>query len=239
MTLPMQKDIELPLLQEIEAAGGQIHPQDAYLRLQKYFPQITHEDLLKKTKSGQNTWTNSVQFARQKLVEKSELYRSPYGVWRITDKGRERLRQGGGIPPKPPEAQGEKREKPSTHDELVQTMKQIGEKLGKTVEVDCGKAYKYPYDYDNLWRANQFKPPQWVIEICDKGSLDKDIASLKWANENLEAKCIWLIVDRQDFATAQKKLTGRKQIYIVEADTMRQLHSLLQANADFLRTLFG
>jgi hypothetical protein len=45
MAFPTQKQIELPLLQTLEALGGQAKPQEVYPRVAEYFPQLTKEDL--------------------------------------------------------------------------------------------------------------------------------------------------------------------------------------------------
>jgi len=91
MALPIQKDIELPLLLEIEAMGGEARPQDLYPRVTAHFPQITEADLKETITGGMNKWTNRIQWARQALVSKGELERYPRGVWRITEKGREKI----------------------------------------------------------------------------------------------------------------------------------------------------
>ncbi|MCK4363102.1 MAG: winged helix-turn-helix domain-containing protein [Dehalococcoidia bacterium] len=64
MTLPIQKDVELPLLFEIEAMGGEARPLDVYPKVTAHFPQITEADLKEKISSGVNKWTNRIQWAR-------------------------------------------------------------------------------------------------------------------------------------------------------------------------------
>src|SRR3990172_5336540 len=91
MTFPAYEEIELPLLFEIEASGGQAKPQDLYPKVTAHFPQITDADLEEKVSSGTNKWTNSIQWTRQALVSKGELDKSVRGLWRITSKGKTRL----------------------------------------------------------------------------------------------------------------------------------------------------
>lgn len=91
MTLPRQKDVEIPLLEEIENAGGKAEPQQVYPRVAGHFPQITDTDLKERLESGHNTWTNRVQWVRQLLVNKGQLDGSVRGVWSITELGRGRL----------------------------------------------------------------------------------------------------------------------------------------------------
>ncbi len=89
--LPKQKDIEIPLLEVLVEIGGQGKPKEIYALVTKKFPYIREEDLAEVVPSGDNRWTNRVQWARQALVDKGEIDSSGHGIWRITDKGRKRL----------------------------------------------------------------------------------------------------------------------------------------------------
>ena len=92
MAIPSEKDIELPLLQEIEAAGGEARPSDLYDKVARHFPQLTPSDQkLSHQRSGLLIWANRVAWARQHLVNKGELDASIRGTWEITEKGRARL----------------------------------------------------------------------------------------------------------------------------------------------------
>jgi len=100
MAIPSEKDIELPLLQEIEAAGGEARPSELDDKVARHFPELTPADQkARHPRSGQLIWSNRVRWVRQHLVNKGELDASTRGIWRITNKGRERL---GVIPPPPP-----------------------------------------------------------------------------------------------------------------------------------------
>lgn len=89
--LPKQKDIEVPLLQVLVEIGGRGKPRDIYPLVAQKFPQLRAEDLAETLPSGPNRWTNRVQWVRQKLVESEEMDSPAYGVWRITEKGRQRV----------------------------------------------------------------------------------------------------------------------------------------------------
>ncbi len=95
MTIPSIENMELPLLLEIERAGGAIYWKDLSSPVASHFPALTPNDLAKTTKKGQNFWVyRRLKPARTVLSKKEEL--SPEtGTWRITDKGRDRLRQAG------------------------------------------------------------------------------------------------------------------------------------------------
>jgi len=107
MAIPSERDIELPLLQEIVVVGGEARPLDLYERVAKHFPKLTSADQrLRHPRSGLPIWSNRVQWARQHLVNKGEIDASTRGIWRITDKGRARLDKAivrlEGVPPPPP-----------------------------------------------------------------------------------------------------------------------------------------
>lgn len=99
MTIPSERDIENPLLQELEAAGGEVRPSDLYDKVARHFPRLTPSDqTARHPRSGLLIWRNRVQWARQHLVNKGQVDASVRGIWRITDKGRARL---GGVPSPP------------------------------------------------------------------------------------------------------------------------------------------
>ena len=89
--LPKQKDIEVPLLEVLIALGGQGKPKEIYPLVTKKFPEIRDEDLAETLPSGGNRWTNRVQWVRQRLIAKGEIYSPTRGIWAITDKGRKRV----------------------------------------------------------------------------------------------------------------------------------------------------
>lgn len=91
--LPKQREVEVPLLEVLVALGGEGRPSDVYPLVTQKFPQIRDEDLLETLPSGGNRWTNRIQWARQTLVAKGEMDSPGHGIWRITEKGRQRLKQ--------------------------------------------------------------------------------------------------------------------------------------------------
>ena len=90
MPLPPQREIELPLLRLIESSGGKAKPQDLYDRLADAF-NLSPEERSEPLESGPVRWWNSVQWARQRLVQAGQIDGSERGVWAITDAGRSRL----------------------------------------------------------------------------------------------------------------------------------------------------
>lgn len=94
MAIPSQRDIELPLLLELERLGGRGKGRALYSRVASHFSSLlTQEDLqVTRESTGANVWENNVDFARNKLREKGDLNGGERGMWEITDSGRRRLR---------------------------------------------------------------------------------------------------------------------------------------------------
>jgi restriction system protein len=93
--LPKDSQIETPLLRVLADLGGQARPKEVYPLVTRKFPDLREEDLAETLPSGGNKWTNRIQWARQRLVEKGEVDSPERGVWRITHKGRRRLEDSG------------------------------------------------------------------------------------------------------------------------------------------------
>ena len=234
MALPKQKDIELPLLIEIESLGGEANPQELYRRLKAHFPQIMEADLEQTISRGINKWTNRIQWARQSLVSKGELERYPRGIWKITEKGREHLRNQG-LVPKGGGEEVAKELRPDRHTELKQKMVEIGTNLGYYTSTEEG----YVYRHDILWKRGQYKQdPGYVIEVCAGGSLPKDFDALNWANENLGAKGILVAVDEVDYRKAIQRFINQPNIVVVKAETVDRLHELMKTDLEFIKFIF-
>jgi restriction system protein len=94
--LPTQSEIEIPLLQALIQHGGQGRPRDIYPLLTAKFPQIAPNDLTETVADGHSKWHNRIQWVRQRLVEREEVASGGWGIWKITDKGRQRAAGGNG-----------------------------------------------------------------------------------------------------------------------------------------------
>ena len=103
MPMPRRRSIEIYLLHEIEMRGGSVPARDPaiYDAVASHFPLLTQEDQnLTNQASGDNKWRNRVDFTRYDLTQKGDLDGSQHGIWRTTQKGRERLENE--WPPKDP-----------------------------------------------------------------------------------------------------------------------------------------
>lgn len=175
MTLPKQADVEIPLLEEIEKAGGSAKPKDLYPRVTEHFPDITPEDRLARIASGHLTWSNRIQWVRQELLNKGELDGSVRNVWAITERGRKRLEgHRKGLPfdaAKVRKKPGRKRRVSASekldHDGIARTLIKIGDAFG----------------FETFWKpkVNDIKPDRKAFKAKRK-TLDVgwEIANLTW-----------------------------------------------------------
>jgi len=91
MAFPKKDEIELPILLELNALGGQGTTQEIYRRVAKHFPQMSSDEQMEKLRSGDKKWPNLVRWARLKLLTNGEVAGSGKGMWIITDKGKQRI----------------------------------------------------------------------------------------------------------------------------------------------------
>ena len=199
MTFPKRSELELPILLEIEGAGGELHPNGGFFQeLATYFPQLTDEDLKGTNRTGINTWENRVHWARLKLVHKEEIDRSRYGIWRITDKGRERIRSEVG------EASQAKEVKESVHAKLARQVEEVGRILGKYARRELREG---PYSYDVIWKEAEWLPRvTHVFEVQDKGNVLEALVRLKHAYDNWGARLFLVVTGEKDRARVEKLL---------------------------------
>lgn len=233
MTLPTQARIEVPLLLEIERAGGEVQPNvdDIYGKVAAHFPEITPEDLAMKLSDGRTPkWRNRVQWARQGLLLKGELGSPERGRWAITEAGRQRLRQED-IAMREPELPPK-----SIHAELKSKLADIGEILGKYAKTE------YPatlFTYDVVWKEGDEGLdllPSHVFEVQHHGQLDKALSALKHARDIWRASLFLIVTEERDRQKATQlvrpMLAGlyheiRASTVILTADDVRRLHSAI------------
>jgi hypothetical protein len=240
MTLPTQARIEVPLLLEIERAGGEVQPKvdDIYVKVAEHFPEITAEDLAMKLSDGRTPrWRNRVQWARQALLLKGELASPERGRWAITEAGRHRLRQEG-IATREPELPPK-----SVHAELKGKLADIGEILGKYARTE------YPstlFTYDVVWKEGDEGLdllPSHVFEVQHHGQLDKALSALKHARDIWRASLFLIVTEERDRQKAEQlvrpMLAGlyheiRASTVILTADDVRRLHGAITEFRDVM-----
>lgn len=85
MSFPSIENLQMPILQELNAVGGSEDVRFLYERLTAYFPQIIEKDLQKIEK-----WRKLVQKAGKELDDIRLVTRTK-GIWQITERGKQRI----------------------------------------------------------------------------------------------------------------------------------------------------
>ena len=97
MAIPKQKEIEIPLLKVLIAAGGSLPVQEAINQVAVYFPGLTPHDLTIHQPSGRDLkWRNTVQWVWNTLADRGAIDRSIQSAW----VGGATVRKGAGTPVK-------------------------------------------------------------------------------------------------------------------------------------------
>ncbi len=84
--------MELPLLKVIADNGGELTMEPAVKGVTGLYDRLTKEDVESRLDSGELKWKNRVRWVRLALVRKGELDNTVAGVWGITAKGKDRVR---------------------------------------------------------------------------------------------------------------------------------------------------
>lgn len=127
-------------------------------------------------------------------------------------------------------------EQSTSHSEVVKLMETIGTRLGKKVELE----WRGPeYRHDIVWKDKEYLPPSTVIEVCDKGALEKDILALEWACHNLKATAMLITINDNDFAQAKRRLPETSNIIVAKAETVIKLKELLELDYELIKAIFG
>lgn len=246
MVLPSDREIQLALLRAIEEAGGEVKPSDVYGRVTAQFPALTPQDLAGTLSSGQNRWTNRIQWMRQKLVQNGDIAQQPRGIWRITAQGRQRIASGGRptINPLPTVL-------PPLNDESIhrQVQTQIAE-IGVMLGYYSSTEHKLePYRYDVIWKRDQWQPsPGNVFEVQHHGSLEAALLKLKHAHDVCKPRLCLVVTGERDERRV-RELVGplfsgvfheiRSETLILTAQQVADLHGSLIKQEDILQRLVG
>ena len=85
--------LEVPILLELKAVGGESRPRSLYHALTSYFPSLTPEDLKSRTgTTNRSRWRIRVQGAASRLAQRGEIQRTAR-AWRLTHAGKERAQR--------------------------------------------------------------------------------------------------------------------------------------------------
>ncbi len=195
MPFPKSKSIEMPVIQELSALGGEDDVRFMYERLTAYFPQLSPQEIIQIQSNQLPAWRKIIQRAGRDLDQKGYIERRR-GIWNLTAKGRAKVAS---------EAIGFDLksivEVKLSHIEIQKMIVQIGEILGFYTEME----FEY---YDVVWReVPQASRLSHVFEVQSKGNIDSAFAKLKRAYEAQRSKIFLVIASERDLKRAKKSLT--------------------------------
>jgi predicted RNA-binding protein len=121
------------------------------------------------------------------------------------------------------------------HQELIEIISNIGQYLGKSIEREWRVA---EFRHDVVWKEKPFRTPSVVFEVCDSGSLEKDILALEWAGVNLPATAILVVAKDNDFDHASRRIPAESKTLVVKGQSIKMLYELMQDNLKLLRAVF-
>jgi hypothetical protein len=233
MAFPEAVRIELPILQELEAAGGSDQPRYLYDRLFRYFPQLTVEDIEERTPSGRSRWRSLVQRAGRQLEEKGELRRER-SFWSLKPGGRLRIEQEAlRVAPRPAP---DETPRELSHKQAQQLLVEIGEMLGRFAQSE------FDY-YDVVWRDSPSAPRlSHVFEVQVSGSVDSALTRLKHAYDAQRSRPFLVVADERAAQFAARRLTGSfheiwQAITVIGTGELKRLYESLKSQEELLRKI--
>jgi hypothetical protein len=234
MPFPETTRLELPILQELKATGGNDQLRYLYDRLIGYFPQLAPQDLNDRTEAGRSRWHRVVQRAGKHLEEKGELHREK-NQWKLTNKGFRRVEvEAMQLEIRP--GLTERKQRTLTHKEAQAILVEIGQLLGRHAEAE----YEY---YDVVWRDSSTAPRlSHVFEVQISGSVDSALTRLKHAYDAQRSKIFLVIADERDKSFARKRLTGSfheiwEVVTVIGAGELQRLYQTLKSEGSLLAKL--
>lgn len=236
MPFPEVSRLEVPILLELKAVGGESRPRSLYHALTSYFPSLTPEDLKSRTgTTNRSRWRIRVQGAASRLAQRGEIQRTAR-AWRLTHAGKERA-QREDMPVQfflfsnrgPPDL---------SHNDIRRRLMKIGEMLGKYAREEYREG---PRRYDVVWKDKAISPRiSHVFEVQSKGSLESGLSNLKHAYDTQRSKPFLVIADEGDTRKAEAHLRphltgsfheiGDSTVILSAQDVQRIYQSLAPVN---------
>jgi hypothetical protein len=239
MAYPGVARIELPILQELVATGGDEDVRFLYNRLAGYFPQLDETEVRALTNGHLTQWRRLVQRAGRVLADKRQIERRR-GRWTITTTGRKRANDEGQSFSFM-DSHEDVRPRELTHGDIQQMLLDIGRVLGYHAQTE------FDY-YDVVWRASESSPRlTHVFEVQHKGNIDAAMAKLKRAYEAQRSKPFLIVASERDTNRANKNMSpartgafheiGRATV-IMSFEQLNRLHRALTSVEDLLVDIF-
>lgn len=226
---PRAAGLELPILHELRATGGEDQVTALALRLLRHFPALSP----RLDPDAQRRFLRLLRRAGAALQARGELSRSPKS-WSLTDKGRRRAAAEDLRPdPSPP---GAATPDPVSHQQAQDLLLDIGRWLGRHAEAEF-------QHYDVVWRSCPGAPRlSHVFEVQVAGSVDGALARLKQAHETQRSRLYLIVASERDARFAQARLRAAfpeiaRHVGLVGIGQLQRLHQSLQREADLLAAL--
>ncbi len=238
MIYPGVERIELPILQELVATGGDEDVRFLYARLVAYFPQLGDGEVRSHGNGHRLQWRRIVQRAGRALSDKREIERVR-GRWTITSNGRRRASEDATrFSLTDDAASSAATVSPAlSHTEAQEMLLRIGRVLGYYAESE------FDY-YDVVWRAGETSQRlSHVFEVQRKGNIDAALAKLKRAYEAQRSKPFLIVASERDTNRALKQMslarTGAfheigRVTTILSFEQLNRLHRALVPVGDLL-----
>lgn len=242
MIYPGVERIELPILQELVATGGDEDVRFLYARLVAYFPQLGEKEVRALGNGHRLQWRRIVQRAGRALADKREIERWR-GRWTITLTGRKRaLEDATRFSLTDDAATGAATASPAlSHTDMQAMLLDIGRVLGYHAQSE------FDY-YDVVWRAGETSQRlSHVFEVQRKGNIDAALAKLKRAYEAQRSKPFLIVASERDTNRALKQMslarTGAfheigRVTTILSFEQLNRLHRALAPVGDLLALFF-
>jgi hypothetical protein len=239
MAYPGVARIELPILQELVATGGDDDVRFLYNRLAGYFPQLNDGEVRALTNGHLTQWRRLVQRAGRMLADKRQIERRR-GRWTITAMGRKRAIEEGQTFSLT-DSHEAVRPDALTHGDIQKMLLDIARVLGYHAQSE----FEY---YDVVWRASESSPRlSHVFEVQHKGNIDSALAKLKRAYEAQRSKTFLVVASERDTNRANKNMSqartgafheiGRATV-ILSFEQLNRLHRALTSVEDLLVDIF-
>ncbi|MDQ3013724.1 MAG: hypothetical protein M3X11_23835 [Acidobacteriota bacterium] len=231
MSFPELSRLELPILQELKATGGNDEVRYLYDRLARYFLQLTAQDISARAENGRSRWHRVVQRAGRELEAKGELRRNR-SHWTLTAKGARRV-EAEAMQIEFDKPGAGKTAKAVSHKQAQAMLVEIGLMLGKHAEAEFEH-------YDVVWRDAANAPRlSHVFEVQIAGSVDSALTRLKHAYDAQRSRPFLVIAGERDKRFAGKRLTGSfheiwEVITVIGAGELQRLYESLKPHEDLL-----
>ena len=241
MAYPGVDRLELPVLQELVATGGDDDVRFLYDRLVAYFPQLEEFDVHALTNGHRKQWRRLVQRAGRELEDRRQIERRR-GRWKITATGRKRVaEEETNFSMSEREAAESSAPAEISHADIQQMLLDVGRVLGYHAE----REFEY---YDVVWREDKASPRlSHVFEVQRKGNVDAALAKLKRAYEAQRSRPFLVVTSERDTNRAEWQMnearTGAfheigRYTTILSFEQLRRLHRALTSVEDILSEIF-